>query len=263
MHTDPRPYRRRTSVFLLVAGLVLVAGCNPSGSPSLVAHLRTSAAPPVAVTTTYAHMPTRSHVADRRVEQAFPAFRSSVSSIDAGLRQRMRWSWRPGCPVPLKKLRYVKVSFVGFGGRARQGEMVVHRAVTSDVVDVMHRLYRHRFPIHRMHLVDDYRGDDGKSMSADNSSAFNCRKSTGSPGTWSQHSYGRAIDINPVENPYVSPSGQVQPREGARYADRSLHARGMIGPRSTVVRKFASIGWSWGGAWSSAKDYQHFSQNGR
>ena len=100
-----------------------------------------------------------------------------------------------------------------------------------------------------MRLVDDFGGDDDRSMAADNTSAFNCRPSTGSPGEWSQHSYGRAIDVNPRENPYVSGS-TVLPPTGAPYVDRSLQARGLIRPDGPVVRAFTAIGWTWGGTTS-------------
>ena len=114
-----------------------------------------------------------------------------------------------------------------------------------------------------MRLIDAYGGDDRRSMRADNTSAFNCRDVAGRPGVWSQHAYGRAIDINPVENPYVSPDGSVSPRKGRRFADRSRDGRGMIHRGDTAVRAFRRQGWEWGGAWSGAKDYQHFSSNGR
>ena len=190
-------------------------------------------------------------------------FRSSVSRIGADLRERMRWSWHEGCPVPLRDLRYLTVSYVNVRHHARVGELVVHKQVASDVVDVLRVLYRERFPIRRMRLVDDYRGSDARSMRHDNTSAFNCREVSDSPGTWSQHSYGRALDVNPVENPYVDADGDVQPRAGEPYADRSRRARGMIRPGGAVVRAFASIGWEWGGSWVGSKDYQHFSENGR
>jgi hypothetical protein len=177
-------------------------------------------------------------------------FRSSVSRIDADLRARMRWSWHPGCPVPRKQLRYVTVSFVNFDGQPRQGELVVHKSVTADVITVMKRLYRRGFPIRRLRLIDDYRGSDPHSMRADNSSAFNCREAVGSPGEWSQHSYGRAIDLNPVENPYITSTGAVKPRNGRPYVDRTRHDPGMIHRHRFVVHAFAT------------KDYQHFSQNG-
>lgn len=190
---------------------------------------------------------------------ALPAFTSSVRPIDAELRARMAYSWRPGCPVKRTGLRYVRVTHLGFGGTARQGELVVHKNASADVVTVFRALYEARFPIRRMRLVDDYRGSDAASMAANNTSAFNCRRVTGS-SSWSEHSYGRAIDINPVQNPYVS-GGTVEPPAGERYVQRSPRRKGMV---SRAVRAaFRSVGWSWGGAWTSLKDYQHFSSTGR
>lgn len=240
---------------LVAAALLLLAGCEQSKSAAVAALPSpsvptTSSARPSAPTPTPTPRPTI-------------AFRSSVSPIDATLRARMRWSWRPGCPVPLEELRHVSAAYLGFDGQPHLGELVVHRAVASDVAGVLRRLYAARFPIHRMRLVDDYHGDDGRSMAADNTSAFNCRAATGSPGVWSQHSYGRAIDINPVENPYVISSGQVQPAAGADYLDRQTPRRGLIQADDFVVRTFAATGWEWGGRWQRAQDYQHFSQNGR
>jgi hypothetical protein len=123
-------------------------------------------------------------------------------------------------------------------------------------------LFRARFPIRRMVLVDVYQGDDDGSMAANNTSAFNCRPVTGGTA-FSEHSYGWAIDINPVLNPYITSGGGVLPPEGERFADRTLDEPGMIHPGDVVVRAFASIGWRWGGSWSSIKDYQHFSATGR
>ena len=128
------------------------------------------------------------------------------------------------------------------------------------------RLYAVGWPIRRMRLVDHYRGDDGLSMSANNTSAYNCRRTTGGD-RWSEHSYGRAIDINPIQNPYVKGSF-VAPEEGRRYAriDRSADApliRGAVRSADFVVTAFAEVGWQWGGYWTNSKDYQHFSSTGR
>ena len=117
-----------------------------------------------------------------------------------------------------------------------------------------------------MRLVDAYRGDDALSMSANNTSAFNCRRTTDGD-RWSQHWYGTAIDVNPIQNPYVDGS-VVAPEEGRRYAriDRAADApyvRGAIRARDAVVVAFRRIGWEWGGRWTSLKDYQHFSASGR
>jgi hypothetical protein len=111
--------------------------------------------------------------------------------------------------------------------------------------------------------VDEYGGDDDASMAADNTSSFNCRAAVGSTdGHWSMHAYGKAIDVNPCENPYVY-SGKVEPPNCAKYANRSRTDKGMAKSGGTLVRAFAAHGWEWGGNWSSSKDYQHFSTNGQ
>jgi D-alanyl-D-alanine carboxypeptidase len=191
-----------------------------------------------------------------------PVFAGSIATIDEATRARMTSSWHAGCPVAIADLRLLTLDYWGFDGRAHAGEMVVHRDVARDVVAVFQSLFDERFPIHRMRLVDDYGGNDGRSMAADNTSAFNCRPVTGG-SSWSEHAYGRAIDLNPLENPYVTAGGTVLPPGGARFADRSDHAKGMIRPGGVVVEAFASIGWGWGGSWSDPKDYQHFSSTGR
>lgn len=164
--------------------------------------------------------------------------------------------------MPLDQLRYLTLTYWGFDEHAHTGEMVVNERVASDVVDVFRVLFDARFPIQRMRLVDDYGGDDSRAMAANDTSAFNCRPVTGNPGVWSEHSYGWAIDINPVQNPYVT-AGGVEPAAGSAYVDRSKDARGMIHDGDIVVSAFDAIGWGWGGRWNSLKDYQHFSLSGR
>ena len=189
-------------------------------------------------------------------------FVGSVSRIDAETRRLMVGSsWDRGCPVPIRALRLVRVTYAGFDDDAHRGRLVVHRRWADEVLGVFVRLYEVRFPIRRMVLVDRFDADDRRSMRHDNTSAFNCRFVSGT-STWSQHAYGRAIDINPVENPYVDGS-RVSPRRGRRFVDRRDVRRGMIVRAGIVVRAFRRIGWSWGGAWPGAKDYQHLSANGR
>jgi hypothetical protein len=105
--------------------------------------------------------------------------------------------------------------------------------------------------------VEDYKGDDDASMAANNTSAFNCRDVTGQPGKFSNHSWGRAIDINPLTNPYIKGS-KVLPPAGGQYADRTRVFPGSILSDSFIVQRFTKAGWQWGGAWTDPKDYQHF-----
>ena len=171
-------------------------------------------------------------------------------------------SWRPGCPVGLDQLRLLTVTYWGFDGKVHGGNLVIHQAHADAVVGVFGALFAARFPIQRIQLVDDFGADDAASMAANNTSAFNCRNIDGRPGVWSEHSYGWAIDINPVQNPWVR-GIQVDPPAGAPYADRTRRAPGMIHPDDAVVGAFRFIGWTWGGTFRTAKDYQHFSATGR
>jgi hypothetical protein len=188
-------------------------------------------------------------------------FTGSVTRLDRATRALMNGvSWHDGCPVALRNLRLVRVTYWGFDDRGHAGRLVVHRRWADDILDVFERLYDRRFPIRRIRLVDRYDADDRASMRHDNTSAFNCRYVSGTT-TWSQHAYGRAIDINPVENPYVVGSS-VSPRRGRAFMDRTEVRPGMIVKRDVVWRAFHRIGWEWGGSWSTSKDYQHFSATG-
>ncbi len=187
-------------------------------------------------------------------------FTSSISGIDAALAARMSSSWRPGCPVALSGLRYLTVSYRGFDGADHIGEVVVAASAAEAIVGVFHQLYNNRYPIASLRLVDDFGGNDDRSMAANNSSAFNCRAVTGGGG-FSEHSYGTAIDLNPVQNPYVS-GATVLPPQGRAYLARTP-GPGVITAGDAVVSAFARIGWSWGGYWAGPIDYQHFSASGR
>ena len=189
-------------------------------------------------------------------------FRFGIRPIDGALANRMTpSSWRPGCPVPLSSLRYVQVSHMGMDGSERVGELVVHRDVAEKVVMAFKLMWDDGFRIQQLRLVDDYGGNDDASIAANNSSAFNCRAVAGT-STWSQHTYGRAIDLNPVQNPYVS-GATVSPSAGRSYLDRGAVRPGMIVRNGPAHSAFRRIGWGWGGDWSSSKDYQHVSANGR
>jgi len=133
--------------------------------------------------------------------------------------------------------------------------------VVPAVIAVFARLDAQHFPIRSMRPVDDFGGDDNASMAADNTSAFNCRNAVApGPPHWSAHAYGEAIDVNTVENPYVE-GADVQPPAGHAYTDLSRRRAGMAYTGGALVSAFASVGWQWGGRWSSP-DYQHFSSTG-
>jgi hypothetical protein len=187
-----------------------------------------------------------------------PVFTSSISPVTAA---DLHASWREGCPVGVESLRAVEVTHWGYDGQARQGTLVVAADVAEAMVEIMSVLFDAGFPIERMEPVDVFDGDDDASMAANNTSAFNCRPVTGG-SRWSDHSYGLAIDVNPLVNPYVR-RDFVAPPEGAPYVDRETDAPGMIHEGDVVVDTFADHGWIWGGTWSFPKDYQHFSTTGR
>src|SRR4051794_40121396 len=130
-------------------------------------------------------------------------YRASIHTIDTATANAMIGvSWRRGCPVRISDLRRVELTHWGFDRVRHQGELIVHKDIAPSVVAVFHTMYSVRFPIRKMHRVDRFRADDNASMAADNTSAFNCRPITGSARGFSVHSYGKAIDVNPLENPY-------------------------------------------------------------
>ena len=157
-----------------------------------------------------------------------------------------------GAPRPAPR----QPPFVGFDGRARRGALVVHHSAARDVVTAFRALYRARFPIRRMRPIQAYGATTSLSIEADNTSAFNCRSATGS-SRWSEHAYGRAIDINPIENPYVS-GGRTSHRGERRLPRPVAAAAGTAVEGGALVEAFDAVGWGWGGRWSSIVDYQHF-----
>jgi len=194
---------------------------------------------------------------------ASAGFQGSISSISSTLAKRMTGvSWRSGCPVPLRDLRVVRATHHGFDGRDRVGTLIVHRDVATRVLAVLRRLYADGFPIRRMTPVDAYGGSDFRSIEADNTSAFNCRYVDGTT-RYSEHAYGRAIDVNPIENPYVGSSGTTSHAASRPYVRRTPFRPGMAVEGHALVRAFDAAGWGWGGRWSGARDYQHFSASGR
>lgn len=191
-------------------------------------------------------------------------FQASVEAVPPDLQARMTGvTWRPGCPVGFADLRLVTVSYIDDNRQVQDGQLVVHADAADAMVRVFRRLFELRFPVHRIALADEVGGDDDELTRQNITSAFNCRTVEGS-STLSQHAYGRAIDVNPCVNPWVRRDGTVKLPECRPYADRRrTDVPGMIKAGDGVVQAFAEVGWGWGGAWRSSKDYQHFSANGR
>ena len=195
---------------------------------------------------------------------AAAGYHAAISTITPGIEKRMRQghSYRDGCPVALKDLRYLRMSYRGFDGKDHTGEMIVHRSVAKNVTQVFRELYDSKYPIRKMVLVSRYGGSDWKSIEADNTSAFNCRVATGS-GKWSKHAYGRAIDINPIENPYIRPNGRISHKASYKFKERK-HKNGSPADRAMIVegdkaqKIFLKYGWRWGAYFNGARDLQHF-----
>ncbi|RJL22110.1 M15 family metallopeptidase [Bailinhaonella thermotolerans] len=230
-----------------VVAVLTLAGCGGGGGEQRP----TSSATPSAT-------PSPTAASPAPTKTAAPEFTAKISAVP---RERVKHSWRPSCPVPLSRLRLITMTYWGFDNRPHTGEMVVNASAAEDIVSVFKKLYGFRYPIRRMELVDEYKASDHASIDADNTSAFNCRRATGS-SNWSQHAYGLAVDLNPMENPYVSADGSYAHENAKRYVKRPKQP-GVIHPGDRVVKAFASIGWGWGGSWPGTKDYQHFSSTGR
>ena len=241
---------------LVVAVLVACGGGSPA-DPEEAAEPTTTAGPS---TTTPAPSTTRqaAPAPTTTMAPAIPAFAGVAHRVTAA---DLPHSWRPGCPVSPNDLRRLELSYWGFDEMPHTGLLVVHASEADKVVGVFKRLYDKRFPIRRMEPIDVYGGSDDASIAADNTSGFNCRNAVASgPPTWSQHAFGKAIDVNPIENPYVL-EGDVLPPAGREFLDRRNVRPGMAVRGGELVAAFAEAGWSWGGVWANP-DYQHFSAAG-
>lgn len=183
----------------------------------------------------------------------------SVSPIPDAVFQRMYGkSYKKDCTIPRSTLRYVKVRHYTLDGKVKDGELVCHKDIAHDLMEVFRELYQVRYPIERIELIDNYGASDEKSMTANNTSAFNFRHVAGTR-VLSNHSYGKAVDINPLYNPYVAKGGKVvQPKAGRPYADRTRKFPYKITANDVCCRIFKKHGFKWGGDWKSKKDYQHF-----
>ena len=195
---------------------------------------------------------------------AFANFHATISPITPQIKKRMinGGSYRAGCPISLESLRYLTMSYIGFDNKEHIGEMIVNKSVAKEVTAIFKELYKIKYPIRKMQLVSNYGGSDFAAIEADNTSAFNCRLVDGT-NRWSKHSYGKAIDINPLENPYVSKNGYTSHKGSHKYIKRvrmgsSAPQRALILRNDYIVKLFKSYGWRWGGDFKCCKDWQHF-----
>jgi D-alanyl-D-alanine carboxypeptidase len=242
---------------------VVVGACTAAGADGGI-DPRPSPSPIAADTAPDRTSPASTSV---QVDAGPPRFEGGVFRIWPALRRKLIGrNWTPGCPVPIENLRLVRVSYWNFRGEVATGPLVLHEMVADDVLWVFRKLFRARFPIKKIDQAakdrprtpKDYWNLTPRSVTA----SFNCRPATDSTSL-SHHSYGWAIDINPLQNPYVRGDGTVLRHIAKPYRNRSLHRRGMIHDGDIVVRSFAKIGWEWGGHWHTLKDYMHFSLTGR
>jgi hypothetical protein len=199
-------------------------------------------------------------------------FHATAQPLSASVRQEIitAGEWHAGCPVGLSQLRVLTVTYLGFDGHAHNGQLVVNENAVAPLTEVFGRLYAMRFPIRHMQLSDTYGPTRGRPADGDFTASFECRQASASPctgtatnkttGSWSEHAYGEAVDLNPVENPYVG-CGMTRDKISLSFLDRTRVRRGMVTP--SVAQVFLSVGWGWGGAWTgSTQDYMHFSATG-
>ena len=230
-------------------------GSGTGTTPPVVAQTRTAGAPVGPVQSIVSPPPPTTAASGGSGGGAEPAgFAWSSRTPSAG---DLGSSWRDGCPVGPSSLRWVSLTYYDMGGSVRTGTLIIHRDIESVTRRAFATLFGLRFPIESIRPVSEFDSDDDASMAVNNTSAFNCRYAVTNPPstTWSNHAYGKAIDLNPRTNPYVL-DGEVLPPNGAEYADRSTQHPGGLYRGGAALKAFTSNGFEWGGTWSDP-DYQH------
>ncbi len=261
-----RRKRKRRSLRLL-AGTVLLAGlclmpATEAGPAGQIASYGASKVVRTGVTSLKAG----TRVEKKEIQKNGVSSYFFASAISDAVFGRMKGkSFKEDCTVPRKDLRYLKVLYCGGDGKSYVGELVCHKEISQDLLEIFRELYDHAYPIERMVLVDDYDGDDLKSAAANNTSCFNYRIAAGDSGNLSYHALGKAIDINPLYNPYIwtDQEGKVRcdPIEGEAYMDREEEYPYKIQEEDLCCRLFKEHGFLWGGSWQGGeKDYMHFSK---
>ena len=252
-----------------MSAALLVAACGhdrpraaaTSSAPSAAPTTTTSTSTTTTTTTAPTTSSTTTSTAPRTTTTAEPPpapYQYSVAEVTAA---DLGASWHEGCPVDPSDLRMLTLTFINFDDQEQTGQVVVNAAVVDQVVRAFRQIYEARFPIRKMKPIFTQAEYEDFETPDDNSTGFSCRNAVNDSGSpsWSLHAYGKAIDINPIENPY-NDNGHVIPSRGAEYMDRDNVRPGMATSDSALVRAFRSVGWGWG---ASFEDYQHFSTNGR
>lgn len=251
---------RRVAAAALAGLLAVGAACSDATTSASSTTSRDATSPaPSATETSSSPSPIAAPVRAR--------FAGRAEKIPAGLAREMRGTtWHAGCPVPIAGLRLLHFNYWGFDGEIKRGPMVVNASVAGDVLWVFRQLFDAKFPLKRVALAKEYKPKhEDPSRHRSVTASFNCRPvitTDGPQAMLSQHSYGLAVDVNPLQNPEVATNGYVRDRAAKIYRDRSQDLPGMIHAGDVVVRAFAAIGWKWGGDWTSMKDYMHFSETG-
>lgn len=247
---------RRLVACAFSAFVLLLAGCTNRADSS-------STKPVASSSTKQDPTPVIETIPEVPAAPVTPRFVSTIAPIGSATIAKMGTSWRPGCPVPLEDLRVISMTYWGFDRLAHTGELMVHERYAKQIAGIFKSMFEDHFPIERMELANGYMGNDPPLAQPNNTVGFHCRAPVGGGRRWSEHSYGRAVDINPLQNPYISRSGHIEPLFAERYLDRSLKEPGMIRAGDRIVQAFRAMGWKWGGYWSGTKDYMHFSATGR
>ena len=185
-----------------------------------------------------------------------------VQAVPDSVFQRMQGrSWPRDCTVRRADLRYLRLSHFDAAGKEHVGEMVCNKAIANDLLEIFSELYREKYPIERIRLIDDYEADDERAMRDNNTSCFCFRKVSGTTKL-SRHAMGMAVDINTLYNPYVRTEKDgrrvVEPATATRYVDRRKSFPYKIVKGDLLHRLFLQHGFKWGGSWRTVKDWQHF-----
>src|SRR5262249_30228319 len=197
------------------------------------------------------------------------AFHATVRPLSSAQRGAVIASkhWYSKCPVALSGLRVLTMTYWGFDHQVHTGQILTNASAVGPLRIVFGKLFDMRFPIHYMSFLNAYGPPSAQPRDEDVTYSFSCRPAVPPPcsggtstGHWSMHAYGEAVDLNPVENPYVG-CGQTRDKISVSYMKRTPLRPGMVSP--AVAAAFQSVGWGWGGSWfGSTKDYMHFSSNG-